>query len=140
MEWIVVKTLLSLAAVIALMIGVVFLMKKYVYGARASSSALIDMKVIGTMMLHPKRTVSVLKVMDKVLIIGVTEDGMRTLGEINDEKSLAQIDEKLAAQPAQPKWFAKKNDAAPKLSFMEALNLQLSKLTALPAGRHGAKG
>jgi flagellar biogenesis protein FliO len=130
MEWIVVKTLLSLAAVIALMVGVLFVMKKYMVGAQSASSALIDMKVIGTMALQPKRTVSVLKVMDKVLIIGVTEDGMRTLGEINDEKSLAQIDEQLAAQRAQPKWFATKNDAEAKVSFAEALSLQLSKLTA----------
>jgi flagellar biogenesis protein FliO len=131
MEWIVAKTLLSLAAVIALMVGVVFVMKKYLVGAQAASSALIDMKVIGTMVLQPKRTVSVLKVMDKILIIGVTEDGMRTLGEINDVKSLAHIEEKLTAQPAQRKWFAKNPAVAPKPSFAEALSVQRSKFTAL---------
>jgi flagellar protein FliO/FliZ len=131
MEWIVAKTLLSLAAVIALMVGVVFVMKKYMLGTQAGSSALIDMKVIGTMVLQPKRTVSVLKVMDKILIIGVTEDGMRTLGEINDVKSLAHIEEKLTAQPAQRKWFAKNPAVAPKPSFAEALSVQLSKFTAL---------
>jgi flagellar biogenesis protein FliO len=113
------------------MVGVVFVMKKYMLGTQAGSSALIDMKVIGTMVLQPKRTVSVLKVMDKILIIGVTEDGMRTLGEINDVKSLAHIEEKLTAQPAQRKWFAKNPAVAPKPSFAEALSVQLSKFTAL---------
>ena len=127
MEWIVVKTFLSLAAVIALMIGVVFVMKKYMYGGKASSTNIVDMKIIGTMMLQPKRSVSVLKVMNKVLIIGVTEDGMQTLGEISDEKSLNQVEEKLSAQPVQTKWFTKKSEPSSRVSFAEALSIQLSK-------------
>jgi flagellar biogenesis protein FliO len=140
MEWIVVKTLLSLAAVIALMIGVVFVMKKFTYGAQGASSAVIDMKVIGTMMLQPKRSVSLLKVMNKVLIVGITEDGMRTLGEISDAESLQHIEEKLAAQPARrrfglgepasAKWFAKRTEDGAQSSFAEALALQFNKLTA----------
>jgi flagellar biogenesis protein FliO len=134
MEWIVVKTFLSLAAVLALMVAVVFVMKKYVHGGQARSRNIVDMNVIGTMMLQPKRSVSLLKVMNKVLIIGVTEDGMETLGEISDEKCLQQIEEQLAAQPAQTAWFAKKNEKArtegEKISFAEALSLQVSKLMA----------
>lgn len=128
MEWIVIKTFLSLAAVIALMIGVVFVMKKYMYGGKASSSALIDIQVLGTMMLQPKRSVTVLKVLNKVLILGVTESGMQTLGEIGDEQSLQEITERLAAQPAQTKWFSKQSETTPSVSFAEALNIQFNKV------------
>lgn len=130
MEWIVIKSLLSLAAIIALMIGVVFTMKKYMYGGRASSADIVDMKVIGTMMLQPKRSVSVLKVMNKVLIIGVTEDGMQTLGEISDEKSMKHIEEKLPEPRVQTKWFAKKSESSSSVPFAEALSIQLNRVVA----------
>lgn len=128
MEWIVAKTFLSLTAVIALMIGVVFLMKKYMFAGQASSANIIDMKVVGTMMLQPKRSVSVLKVMNKVIIIGVMEDGMQTLGEISDEKSLNQIEEKLASPQARTTWFTKKPKATSTVSFAQALSIQLNKV------------
>jgi flagellar biogenesis protein FliO len=128
MEWIVLKTLLSLAAVIGLMIVVVVLMKKFMYGGKASAGNIVDMKIVGTMMLQPKRSVSLLKVMDKVLIIGVTEAGMETLGEINDEKSIQQIEEQLATNSVPPKWFAKADESVERISFVDALTLQMRKL------------
>lgn len=128
MEWIVVKTFASLTAVVGLMFVVVLLMKKFVYGNRASSGNIVDMRVIGTMLLQPKRSVSLLKVMDKVLIIGFTEDGMRTLGEITDERNLQLIDAELAREAAQPKLFGKKNEGGSRFSFADALALQISKL------------
>jgi flagellar biogenesis protein FliO len=130
MEWIVVKTFLSLGAVIAVMIGVVFVMKKYVYGRSSASSSIVEMKVIGTLMVQPKRVVSVLKVMNKVLIIGVTEDGMQTLGEIDDEQSLARIEERLAEQPGSSTWFRKKAESSPVFSFANVLKMQLAKVVA----------
>jgi flagellar protein FliO/FliZ len=129
MEWIVAKTFLSLAAVIALMIGVVFVMKKYVYGSQGSSSNTIEMKIVGTIMLQPKRSVSVLKVMNKVLIVGVTEQGIQALGEIDDEQSLQEISETLVRKP-QSKWFARKQAAVVSVSFAEALGAQLKKAVA----------
>jgi flagellar biogenesis protein FliO len=86
------------------------------------------MKIIGSMTLQPKRSVSVIKVMNKVLIVGVSEDGMHTLGEIGDEASLKQIEAKLSSQPAPAQWFAKKNKANSSVTFAEALSLQFSKL------------
>ncbi|MDL1893676.1 hypothetical protein FBQ87_12440 [Sphingobacteriales bacterium CHB3] len=128
MEWIVVKSLLSLGAVILLMIGVVFVMKKYVYGRQSSSSQIVEMKVIGTLMIQPKRSVSVIKVMDKILVIGLSEDGMQSLGEISDAKSLSRIDERLAGESAQGGWFTRKPSQSASVSFAEALKAQISKV------------
>lgn len=130
MEWIVVKTFLSLAAVIALMFGIVFVMRKYLAGGRASSSAIVDMRIIGTMALQPKRSVSVLKVMNKVLIVGMTEEGMQALGEINDGESIRAINEALTAQPAPRRWFEKKSKSADAPSFAQAFTMQLRKAVA----------
>ncbi len=130
MEWVVVKTFLALGAVIGLMIVVVLVLKKFVYGGQASSSSIVDMKVIGTMTLQPKRSVTVVKIMNTILVVGVTEDGMQTLAEISDERSLAQIEEKLSAVPQPAKWFSRKEEENSSVSFAEALGIQISKLTA----------
>lgn len=129
MEWIVVKTMLSLAAVIALMFGIVFVMRKYL-GGRASSSTIVDMRIIGTMTLQPKRSVSVLKVMNKVLIVGMTEEGMHALGEINDDESIRAINEALTAQPAPTRWFEKRAKSADAPSFAQAFTMHLRKAVA----------
>lgn len=128
MEWVVVKTLLSLTAVLALMGGIVFVMKKFLLGGRASPSHIVEMRVLGTMMLQPKRAVSVIQVMNKVLILGVSEEGMQTLGELSDEQSLKEIADKLAAQAPDRKWMRKRGEDSP--SFVRALTLQLGKLAA----------
>ncbi len=91
MEWILFKTLLSLAAVLALMIGVVYLLRKYVYQPGSGSSTVVPVEVLGQKALHPKRSVVVLKVMHKILVVGMSEEGMQTLTTIDDEESLAEI-------------------------------------------------
>lgn len=128
MEWIVVKTLLSLTAVVGLMFAVVFIMKRTMYGGKTGLHAVVDMKVIGSIMLQPKRSVSLLKVMNKVLIVGISEDGMETLGEIEDERSLQQIEERLMTQAEQSGWLGGKPAAFSKVSFTEALGMQIAKL------------
>ncbi len=132
MEWLVVKTLLSLGAVLALMIGVVFVMKKVMIGGRASASSVVEMKVLGTMVLQPKRAVSVIKVMDKILIIGMGEEGMQVLGEVSDARSLKEIADKLAEQASDRKWTRKRGEDSP--AFVRVLGLQLGKLA--PKGTH----
>lgn len=127
MEWIVVKTVLSLAGVLALMIGVVLVLKKVLAVGRNSDSGVVEMKLIGTMALQPKRSVSLLKVMNRVLILGITEEGVQTLGEIADEQSIKAIEEKLAQRDAPAKWS--RHDAT-NPSFARALALQLGRLTA----------
>ncbi len=129
MEWIVVKTLLSLAAVIGLMIAVVYVMKKFLFGGHVSSSSVVEMSVIGTMTLHPKRSIAVIKVMNKVLIVGVSEEGMQTLGELTDPAMLSLIDAKLEAAAATPRWSMRKSSGE-KVGFAEALAVQVAKLTS----------
>ena len=105
MEWMLVKTLMSLLAVLGLMAGMIFLLKKYVYKGQKLNSAVVSIDVLGHTMLSPKRSVHVLKVLHKVIVIGVTESGMTSLGEINDEVSLAEIDGRLADSVTSPNSF-----------------------------------
>ena len=98
MEWILVKTLLSLLAVVALMVGLLLVLKKYVYAGRLGSSSTVEIKVLGQRTLQPKRSVYVLKVMNKLIVVGSSENGLQTLTEIADTESLAEVEEKLTWQ------------------------------------------
>ncbi len=104
MEWILFKTLLSLAAVLALMVGVVVLLKKYVYQGKGGSAAIVPVEVLGQKALAPKRSVVVLKVMHKILVVGMSEEGMHTLTTIDDEESLAEIEQKHEAPLPHSRW------------------------------------
>ena len=92
MGWVLLKTLSSLVAIIGLMFGLVIVMKKYLYGFQAAKSSLVSVDVIGQRLIQPKRSVVVVKVLNKILILGMTEEGMTTLGEIEDSDILHWID------------------------------------------------
>lgn len=48
----------------------------------------VGIDVLGHKMLQPKRSVFVIKVEHKTLVVGVTEDGMRTLAELPEQAPL----------------------------------------------------
>ena len=95
MEWMLVRTVLSLLAVLAVMAGIVVVVKKYVYRGGATRSSTVEVEVLGHRVLAPKRSVHVLKVLDRIIVVGVTEGGMTLLTELNDEESLRRVDERI---------------------------------------------
>ncbi|HTX18039.1 MAG TPA: flagellar biosynthetic protein FliO [Bacteroidota bacterium] len=96
MGWVLLKTLASLGAVLGLMAALVLFMKKYLYGYQASSSSLVSVDVLGQRLIQPKRSVVVVKVLNKIFILGMTEEGMTTLGEIQDPDILHWLDTNMA--------------------------------------------
>ncbi len=92
MGWVLLKTLASLAAVLGLMFVLVIVMKKYLFGFQAKRSTLVSVDILGQQLIQPKRSVVVLKVLNKIFIVGMTEEGMSTLGEIEDADILHWID------------------------------------------------
>jgi flagellar biogenesis protein FliO len=106
MDWVVVKSLLSLVAVLALMGAMVFVLRKYAFKGQLSNSSVVDIDLLGHRMLGPKRGIYVVKAMNKVLVVGVTEGGMSSLGEIDDESILRQIDDRMTGQGKSQTGFA----------------------------------
>jgi len=101
-----VKTLFSLAAVLVLMAGIVFVMKKYVYKGQTSNGSVVSVDVLGHRLLTPKRSVQVIKVLNKIIVVGVTEGGMTSLGEIDDEDILREIGERMEDRTKTPSNFS----------------------------------
>lgn len=91
MDWIVVKTLLSLVVVLAVMVAVVYVLKRFVYQGGSGSASLVPVELLGQRSLQPKRSIMVVKVLQSIIVVGVSEQGMTTLATLDDEESLAEI-------------------------------------------------
>jgi flagellar biosynthetic protein FliO len=102
MEWVLLKTFLSLLLVLGLMYGLAFLYKKYFLSQGKQDSSQVEIELLGRRTLGPKRSVAVLKVFDRVIVVGMTEDGMRTLSEMPDPRPPIEVTagEPGAKQPA----------------------------------------
>lgn len=86
MEWLFVKMLLSLGAVLALMFGIMYLLKRYAMPGNQAPGQQIAIDVLGRKALQPKKSVVVLKVADRIVVVGVSEQGMQTLTEFSAEE------------------------------------------------------
>ena len=87
MEWIFVKMILSLGAVLALMFGLVYVLKRFVMpGAQRAAQQPVTIEVLGRKALQPKKSVVVLKIADRILVVGMSEQGMQTLTELSSDE------------------------------------------------------
>lgn len=136
MGWVLLKSLASLAAVLGLMFGLVVVMKKYMYGFQAGSSSLISVDVLGQKLIQPKRSVIVLKVLNKIMIVGMSEEGMLLLGEINDSDILHWIDAAMAEADGSTRVSSAKKENAG--AFVEYLGRNIGMLR--PKNRKGNAG
>ncbi len=86
MEWLFVKMLLSLGAVLALMFGLMYVLKRYVMPGAQAPGQRLEIEVLGRKALQPKKSVVALKIADRVVVVGVSEQGMQTLTEFAAEE------------------------------------------------------
>lgn len=84
MEGLLVKVLVSLAAVLGVMAALTLLIRKFFFSADPGNSVDAVIQVRGHRMLAPKRSVYVLHVLGRWLVVGVTEQGMCLLSEFED--------------------------------------------------------
>ncbi|MBS4028634.1 MAG: flagellar biosynthetic protein FliO [Ignavibacteriales bacterium] len=88
MEWIAIKAILSLVFVLALMVVVLFLLKKFLSGKTSSPVSGVDMQVLGTLLLQPKKTIHLIKVVNKYFVVGVTDQSIQPISELNDSEAI----------------------------------------------------
>ena len=127
MEWIILRTLLSLAAIIALMLGLAFLVKKYLHAGKGPRRSIVEVELLGHRSLQPRTTVHVIKVLNRVIVVGTSEKGMQTLSEISDPETLASLEDRMIAGALPGRWFpgAKADVAGGTRSFADFLTTSL---------------
>jgi len=91
MEGILIRMVLSLSAVLALMVGLMYLVKRFVLPGTGPMRMPVQVEVLGKRSLQPKKSVVVVRVAGKVLVLGLSEHGMQTLTELTNDEVQASL-------------------------------------------------
>jgi len=89
--WSFFKMLVALAIVIALMIGAMYLLKKYFYQPSAAIHGNAMIRIISTYHLNPKNSILLVDVLGQVMLLGVSNHQMSILGTITDPEALENV-------------------------------------------------
>ena len=102
MEYPIAKALLTLVAAIILLGGLLVVVKRF--AALKSQTPLgSSMKLLSRLPLSPKHQIALVKIADKVLIVGIADNSLSLLGEISDPDEIRHLLEAAAKeQPALP--------------------------------------
>ncbi|MDP2363120.1 MAG: flagellar biosynthetic protein FliO [Ignavibacteria bacterium] len=79
------KLIFPLLLICLMLYGLLVFVKRYSF--KRGGNALLDIKVINNQMIMPKKYLSVVKVKDKLLILGVSETGITLLKEIDADET-----------------------------------------------------
>ncbi|GAB4337280.1 MAG: hypothetical protein Kow0037_19820 [Calditrichia bacterium] len=104
MGWLLFKTIAILGIIIILIFAGVYFLKRFVFGANAKAGDTHWIKVLGQIQLHPRQTLSLIQVMDRVILVGITESSMQTLTEFENPEEIRPYLEGLQNQGSQ--WAA----------------------------------
>jgi flagellar biosynthetic protein FliO len=92
----------SLVLVILLAFVVLFFVKKFVYKdfTGFSNKTNLSFKIISQVSLLPKKSIFLVKVFDRILVVGVTDVSMNILSEINDKGTIEDIESSFSEKNA----------------------------------------
>ena len=102
MDWLILKTFFTMAFIVGLMIVLLLVVKKYFYAKPRLMNE--NMKVLMTMNLQPKKSIYLVNVFGKVMLVGVSDNTIASLGEITDSDVLTKIE--AAGEAHKAKGFA----------------------------------
>jgi len=88
--WDYLKVLIGLIVVIVIVYTLSMIMKRFIT-VRGLASSSESLKVLYTLSLSPARTLYLVRLSDRILLIGAGEGGIRTLTEITDPAEVSQI-------------------------------------------------
>ncbi len=102
MDWLVVKAFLTMMMIVGLMFALLVVVRKYLFNRSNISND--NMKVLSSLSLQPKKSIFLVKVFNKVMLVGISDNSIAALGEITDDETLEIIES--TAQRKQMKGFS----------------------------------
>ncbi|MBI1938175.1 MAG: flagellar biosynthetic protein FliO [Ignavibacteriales bacterium] len=77
----IIKTLLPLLLILGMLFGALMLIRKYSFSINGKKSKLLKIDVLNNHPILPKKYLSVVRVEDKLLLLGVSESGITLIKE-----------------------------------------------------------
>ncbi len=102
------KSLLSLGIILLLILGLTMFFKKFFLRSKKDKNSLVDVDVIGIKHLQPKKSVYVLKVLNTISVVGISETGIQPIAQIKDVQVVNEIEAKMAVEQLASTWLEKK--------------------------------
>lgn len=96
----VVKALIPLLLILGVLYGALWYVRKYSFSLGGKKTGGLNIKVLGTQMLMPKKFISVVKIHDKVLVLGVSDGSVNLLKELDPSAIESAPDEINQAKPS----------------------------------------
>jgi flagellar biosynthetic protein FliO len=90
MDWLVVKAFLTMMMIVGLMFALLIVVRKYFFNKPHVSNN--NMKVLSSLSLQPKKSIYLVKVFNKVMLVGTSDNSIAALGEITDDETLEMIE------------------------------------------------
>lgn len=89
--WDIIRLLFYLGLLMGLMYGMLYLLKKYVYRTQnTTGKAILNMKVLSTQMIMPKKFISAVKIENHVYILGITDFSFTVLDKSDAPAEVAE--------------------------------------------------
>jgi flagellar protein FliO/FliZ len=105
--WSTAAYLLSLFAIFAFVVGMAYFVAKYLGGHFAKQQAGNGGRVLSHLPLGPNRSVCVVEMAGRCLLLGVTEHQITLLSEITDPGEIERLEHDADDHPVRPELFAK---------------------------------
>jgi flagellar protein FliO/FliZ len=86
-----VTMLAGLALVLGLMVGLYWLLRRFLPGVATGGVAGGGLKLLGRLPLAPRKYVALIEVADRVLVVGVSEQGVNLLTTLEDRDLVEDI-------------------------------------------------
>lgn len=105
--WDIIKIFLVLFVLLGVMYFLLLLAKRFLYSVDTKNSKMFNINVLSTQVLMPKRFVSVVKIQDKLYILGVSDYSVNLIDKLDSPENIELDSEKISGQPNFLDYFKK---------------------------------
>ncbi len=84
----IIKTLLPLVLILGLLLFALIMVRRYSFSINGKKSKLLKIEVLNNHLIMPKKYLSIVRVQDKILLLGISENSITLLKEYNYSPSL----------------------------------------------------
>jgi flagellar protein FliO/FliZ len=86
----IIKAFIPLIIILCLLYGVLIVIKKYGSSIKGNKQSGVLIKVLSSQMIMPKKFISIIRVDDKLLVLGVSESSITLLKELEPSEEIEQ--------------------------------------------------
>ena len=81
------KAILPLVLILGLLYAALLFLRKYSFKTKGSDSGILKIKVLTNKMIMPKKFISVIRVENKLLVLGISENSISLLKEMDSPET-----------------------------------------------------